>query len=213
MKYSGSSKFLNQMPKQYIIAGIGTEIGKTVCSAIITKALEADYWKPVQAGNLTDGDAYWVQKWVPGTRVFESTYALNNPLSPHSAAELDGIRIELNAFHLPETEQNLIIELAGGIMVPLNDQQTNLDLIQHLNCPLILVSKNYLGSINHTLLTYEILKSRNIPIVGIIFNGQTNHSGEAFILKHTGLPVLLRVNEEKEINPSIIAHYAQSFQL
>lgn len=200
------------MPKQYIIAGIGTEIGKTVCSAIVTKALQADYWKPVQAGNLRDGDAYWVQQWVPGTHIFASTYELQNPLSPHTAAELDGIRIELNAFHVPETAQNLVVELAGGIMVPLNDQQTNLDLIQHLGLPVILVSKNYLGSINHTLLTFEILKSRNIPMAGIIFNGQTNASGEAFIVKHTGLPVLLRVNEEKEINPSIIAHYAESFQ-
>ncbi|MEN9958550.1 MAG: Dethiobiotin synthase, partial [Bacteroidota bacterium] len=187
-------------------------IGKTVCSAIVTKALQAAYWKPVQAGNLTDGDAYWVQQWVPSTHVFESTYALTNPLSPHTAAELDGIRIELNTFHLPETQQNLVIELAGGIMVPLNDHQTNLDLIQQLGLPVILVSKNYLGSINHTLLTFEILRSRDIPMAGIIFNGPTNSSGEAFILKYTGLPVLLRVNEEKEINPSIIAHYAESFQ-
>ncbi|MHA8092288.1 dethiobiotin synthase [Aquirufa regiilacus] len=200
------------MPKQYIIAGIGTEIGKTVCSAIVTKALQADYWKPVQAGNLTDGDAYWVQQWVPGTHVLDSTYMLTNPLSPHTAAEMDGVRIVLDAFHLPDTQQNLIVELAGGIMVPLNEHQTNLDLMQHLGLPVILVSKNYLGSINHTLMTYEILKSRNIPMAGIIFNGPTNSSGEAFILKHTELPVLLRVNEEKEINPSIIAHYAESFQ-
>lgn len=199
------------MPKQFIIAGIGTEIGKTVCSAIITKALQADYWKPVQAGNLTDGDAYWVQQWVPGTQVFPSTYALNHPLSPHTAAELDGVSIEIGAFFLPETTNNLVIELAGGIMVPLNNEQTNLDLIQHLGLPVILVSKNYLGSINHTLLTYEILKSRNISMAGIIFNGPTNTSGEAFIIKHTGLPVMLRVNEESEINSSIINHYAESF--
>ncbi len=106
------------MPKQYIIAGIGTEIGKTVCSAIITKALRADYWKPIQAGNLTDGDAYWVQQWVPGTEIHASTYALQNPLSPHTAAELAGIRIDLNSFHLPKTNENLVVELAGGIMVP-----------------------------------------------------------------------------------------------
>ena len=199
------------MPKQFIIAGIGTEIGKTVCSAIVTKALHADYWKPVQAGNLTDGDAYWVQQWVPGTQVFPSTYALNHPLSPHTAAELDGVSIEIGAFFLPETVNNLVVELAGGIMVPLNNEQTNLDLIQHLGLPVILVSKNYLGSINHTLLTYEILKSRNILMAGIIFNGPTNASGEAFILKHTGLPVLLRVNEESEINSSIINQYAESF--
>jgi dethiobiotin synthetase len=199
------------MPKQFIIAGIGTEIGKTVCSAIITKALQADYWKPVQAGNLTDGDAYWVQQWVPGTQVFPSTYALNHPLSPHTAAELDGVSIEIGAFSLPETANNLVVELAGGIMVPLNNEQTNLDLIQHLGLPVILVSKNYLGSINHTLLTYEILKSRNISMAGIIFNGPTNTSGEAFILKHTGLPVMLRVNEESEINSRIINQYAESF--
>ena len=200
------------MPKQYIIAGIGTEIGKTVCSAIITKALQADYWKPIQAGNLLDGDAYWVQQWVPGTEVHASTYALQNPLSPHTAAELDGIRIDLNLFHLPKTKENLIVELAGGIMVPLNEKDTNLDLIERLGLPVILVSKNYLGSINHTLMTYEILKSRNIEIAGIVFNGQTNSSGESFILKHTGLPVLLRVNEEKEINSSVIARYADSFK-
>lgn len=199
------------MPKQFIIAGIGTEIGKTVCSAIITKALQADYWKPVQAGNLTDGDAYWVQQWVPGTQVFPSTYALNHPLSPHTAAELDGVSIEIGAFSLPETANNLVVELAGGIMVPLNNEQTNLDLIQHLGLPVILVSKNYLGSINHTLLTYEILKSRNISMAGIIFNGPTNTSGEAFIIKHTGLPVMLRVNEESEINSRIINQYAESF--
>ncbi len=200
------------MLKQYIIAGIGTEIGKTVCAAIVTKALKAAYWKPIQAGNLMDGDAYWVQQWVPETKIFPSMYALNHPLSPHTAAELDGVSIEIGAFSLPETATNLVIELAGGIMVPLNDQQTNLDLIKHLGAPVILVSKNYLGSINHTLMTYEILKSNQIPIAGIIFNGQTNSSGEAFILNHTGLPVLLRVNEEKEINSSIIAHYDESFQ-
>lgn len=199
------------MPKQFIIAGIGTEIGKTVCSAIVTKALQADYWKPVQAGNVTDGDAYWVQQWVPGTHVFPSTYALSQPLSPHTAAELDGVSIEIGAFSLPETSNNLIVELAGGIMVPLNNELTNLDLIEHLGLPVILVSKNYLGSINHTLLTYEILKSRNTTIAGIIFNGPTNPSGEAFILNHTGLPVLLRVKEESDINSHIINLYAESF--
>lgn len=200
------------MPKQYIIAGIGTEIGKTVCSAIVTKALNAVYWKPVQAGNVLDGDAYWIQQWVPGTSVFPSTYSLQNPLSPHTAAALDGIRIDLTAFQLPETQENLVIELAGGIMVPLNETDTNLDLIKQLGLPVILVSKNYLGSINHTLMTFEILQSRQIEIAGIIFNGQTNPSGESFILQHTGLPVLLRVNEEKEINSSLVAHYAESFK-
>jgi len=193
--------------KQFIVAGIGTEIGKTVVSAILTAGLKADYWKPVQAGDLDTGDAYWIRNWVPSATVHPSTYALTQPMSPHSAAEIDGITIELSAFKIP-SNHTLIVELAGGIMVPLNDQQTNLDLIKHLNLPVILVSKNYLGSLNHTLLSYELLKQHGIPMAGIVFNGPENPSGEKFILNHTGLPLILRVKTESEINEAVIASYA-----
>ena len=193
--------------KQFIVAGIGTEIGKTVVSAILTAGLKADYWKPVQAGDLDTGDAYWIRNWVPSATVHPSTYALTQPMSPHSAAEIDGITISLDSFKIP-TDQTLIVELAGGIMVPLNDQQTNLDLIKHLNLPVILVSKNYLGSINHTILSFEILKQHGIPMAGIVFNGPENPSGEKFILNHTGLPLILRVHSESEINEAVIASYA-----
>ena len=193
--------------KQFIVAGIGTEIGKTVASAILTAGLKADYWKPVQSGDIDTGDAYWIRNWVPSATVHPSTYALTQPMSPHSAAEIDGITITLENFKIP-TDKTLIVELAGGIMVPLNDHQTNLDLIKHLNLPVILVSKNYLGSINHTLLSYEILKQHGIPMAGIVFNGPENSSGEKFILNHTGLPLILRVNQESEINEAIIASYA-----
>jgi len=193
--------------KQFIVAGIGTEIGKTVVSAILTAGLKADYWKPVQAGDLDQGDAYWIRNWVPSATVHPSTYALTQPLSPHSAAEIDGITITLENFKIPN-DKTLIVELAGGIMVPLNDQQTNLDLIKHLNLPVILVSKNYLGSINHTLLSYELLKQHGVQIAGIVFNGPENPSGEKFILNHTGLPLILRVNKESEINEAVIASYS-----
>lgn len=198
--------------KQFIVAGIGTEIGKTVVSAILTAGLKADYWKPVQAGDLDTGDAYWIRNWVPSATVHPSTYALTQPMSPHSAAEIDGITIELSAFKIP-SNQTLIVELAGGIMVPLNDQQTNLDLIKHLNLPVILVSKNYLGSLNHTLLSYELLKQHGIPMAGIVFNGPENPSGEKFILNHTGLPLILRVNTESEINEAVIASYANKIHV
>jgi dethiobiotin synthetase len=198
--------------KQFIVAGIGTEIGKTVVSAILTAGLKADYWKPVQSGDLATGDAYWIRKWVPSAVVHPSTYALTQPLSPHSAAEIDGITIELKAFEIP-TDQTLIIELAGGIMVPLNDRETNLDLIQHLQLPVILVSKNYLGSINHTLLTYELLKQHRVPMAGIVFNGPENPSGEKFILNHTGLPLVLRVNTENELNEAVIASYSDKIHV
>ncbi len=198
--------------KQFIVAGIGTEIGKTVVSAILTAGLKADYWKPVQAGDLDQGDAYWIRRWVPSATVHPSTYALTQPMSPHSAAEIDGITIDLAAFKIP-TDQTLIIELAGGIMVPLNDSQTNLDLIKHLHLPVILVSKNYLGSLNHTLLSYELLKQHGIPMAGIVFNGPENPSGEKFILNHTGLPLILRVNTEEELNEAVIASYAEKIHV
>lgn len=198
--------------KQFIIAGIGTEIGKTVTSAILTAGLKADYWKPVQSGDIATGDAYWIRNWVPSATVHPSTYALTQPLSPHSAAEIDGVRIELEAFKKP-TENTLIIELAGGIMVPLNDRDTNLDLIKQLGLPVILVSKNYLGSINHTLLSYEMLKKEGVQMAGIVFNGPENPSGEKFILNHTGLPLVLRVNTENELNEAVIASYADKIHV
>ncbi|MHA8058247.1 dethiobiotin synthase [Aquirufa nivalisilvae] len=203
------------MSQTIIVAGIGTEIGKTVVSAILTKALKADYWKPIQSGDLDQGDAYWIQQWVkhPNLTIWPSTYRLSQPLSPHTAAELDGISIKLNQFQKPASSQPLVIELAGGLMVPINDQQTNIDLIQSLNAPVILVSKNYLGSINHTLLSFEMLKQRGISILGIVFNGPENPSGEKFILNYTQLPLLLRVNEEQKIDDSIIDHYAQQVHL
>lgn len=198
--------------KQFIVAGIGTEIGKTVASAILTAGLKANYWKPVQSGDIASGDAYWIHKWVPSATIHPSTYALTQPLSPHTAAEIDGITIQIEDFQIP-TDKNLIVELAGGIMVPLNDRDTNLDLITHLNLPVILVSKNYLGSINHTILSYEILKQHGIPMAGIVFNGPENSSGEKFILNHTGLPLILRVNQESEINEAVIASYANKINV
>ena len=198
--------------KQFIVAGIGTEIGKTVVSAILTAGLKANYWKPVQAGDLDTGDAYWIRNWVPSATVHPSTYALTQPMSPHSAAEIDGLTISLERFKIP-TNETLIVELAGGIMVPLNDHETNLDLIKHLNLPVILVSKNYLGSPNHTLLSYELLKQHGIPMAGIVFNGPENPSGEKFILNHTGLPLILRVNTESEINEAVLASYANKIHV
>ena len=203
------------MPNQFIIAGIGTEIGKTLISAIFRQALQADYWKPVQSGNPEEADALFVQHLteVPDGNIWDSTYVLTQPLSPHTAAEIDGVRISLDQMTLPPTQRPLIVELAGGIMVPLNENETNLELMAKLGLPVVLVSKNYLGSINHTLLTYELLKARQIPMAGIVFNGPSNPSGEKFILNHTGLKVLLRVPALSKIDPEIIQEYAQQISL
>ena len=203
------------IPKQFIIAGIGTEIGKTLISAIFRQGLRADYWKPVQSGNPEEADALFIKQMtqVSEAQIWESSYLLTQPLSPHTAAEIDGLRISLNEIKLPATARPLIVELAGGILVPLNEKDTNLDLIKQLGFPVVLVSKNYLGSINHTLLSYEILKAHQIPIAGIVFNGPANPSGEKFILNHTGLKVLLRVPELNKIDLEIIQEYAKQIEL
>ncbi len=203
------------MKHQYIIAGISTEIGKTFISSILTEALEANYWKPVQSGALDFTDTDTVKSMISNTKtVFHpEAYRLSEPMSPHAAAEIDGIEINLSNFVLPETENNLIVELAGGLMVPLNDRKTNLDLIKKMDLPVILVSQNYLGSINHTLLSVAVLKQQNIPIRGLIFNGIQNISSEEFILNYTGLECLGRVDFEEKIDKDVVKKWADVFSI
>jgi dethiobiotin synthetase len=201
------------MKHQYIIAGIGTEIGKTFVSSILTESLQADYWKPVQSGALDFTDSDTVKSLISNTKtVFHpEAYRLTEPMSPHAAAAIDGVKITLDNFVLPQTQNNLIVELAGGLMVPLNDRDTNIDLIKKLSLPVILVSRNYLGSINHTLLSAEILKMNNIEVKGLIFNGETNKYSEDFILNYTKLECLGRVNFEENIDKNVVKKYAEQF--
>jgi dethiobiotin synthetase len=198
---------------KYIIAGIGTEIGKTFISSILTESLQADYWKPIQSGALDFTDTDTVRSLISNEKtVFHpEEYRLNQPMSPHAAAAIDGVVIELSKFQLPQTDNYLIVEVAGGIMVPLNDQETNLDLIKKLNIPVILISKNYLGSINHTLLSVEVLKMNDIAIKGLIFNGEQNKYSEDFILNYTKLECLGRVDFEENIDRNVVSKWANKF--
>ncbi len=199
----------------YFVTGIGTGIGKTIISTILTEALEGDYWKPIQAGNLDDTDTDFVLNNLsnPKSKVHPEQYRLNTPASPHFAAEMDGVSIALDDFSLPETDRPLIVEGAGGLMVPLNEKDLVIDLILHLELPVILVSGIYLGSINHTLLTYDVLRNRNVYIAGIVFNGPSNPPTENIILKHTGLPVILRVDDEEELDKEMVKRYAALVKL
>lgn len=196
-----------------IIAGIGTEVGKTVVSAIIVEALQADYWKPVQSGALEDSDTETVRTLISNLRTHfhPEAYRLREPLSPHAAAEIDGVTIELEKLTLPKTDNNLVIELAGGLLVPLNNQDLTIDWVQQTGLPIVLVSRNYLGSINHTLLSVEACQSRHIPILGIVFNGPKVAASETIILRKTQLPCLGRVSQEKEFTSGLIGHYAEKF--
>ena len=198
--------------KTYFITGISTEVGKTVASAIVTEALEADYWKPVQAGELDNSDTHKVERFISNSKsVFHSnSYALKTPMSPHAAAEIDGIYINLKDISAPKTNNHLVIEGAGGLLVPLNDTDTILDLIKS-DYKVIVVSRHYLGSINHTLLTVNLLKQKGFDI-SIIFSGEVHPTTESIIKKMTNVNIIGRIDEEPYFDKNVIKEYANKFR-
>jgi dethiobiotin synthetase len=195
------------------ITGISTDVGKTIASAIITESLQADYWKPIQAGDLDHSDSHKIEAIISNkkTIIHPNSYKLNTPASPHLAAQIDGITIDINKIIEPNTNNHLVIEGAGGVFVPLNETDCVIDLIKK-DYKTIVVSRHYLGSINHTLLTIEALKNRNITIVGIVFNGEENKSSEEIILKKTGIPCIGRIVQEPYFDQNVISEYADLFR-
>ncbi len=186
---------------KYIVTGIGTDVGKTIVSAILAEKLKADYWNPVQAGNeQTDSNTVKLLISNAKTKIHPECYSLKTPASPHYAAQLENILISPDDLKIPETDNHLIIEGAGGIMVPLNNEKTFLDVFKQWNLPVILVSRHYLGSINHTLLSIDILKQVDIPIKGIIFVGEENKPTETVIENISGINILGRIDYFNELN-------------
>lgn len=198
-----------------IVAGIGTDTGKTIASAIICEALGADYWKPVQAGDLENTDSHKVAKLVSHRelKIHPEAYRLSKPMSPHAAAEIDKLLIEESKLNIPNTQKPLVVELAGGLMVPLTKDVLNIDWVEKTQLPVVLVSNYYLGSINHTLLSIELLRSRNVDVKGLIFNGEKNQSTFDVIMHRASLPCLLEIAFEKELNAEIIRKYAGKINL
>ncbi|RDC57709.1 dethiobiotin synthase [Pedobacter chinensis] len=192
---------------KYFITGIGTGIGKTLISAILTEKLKADYWKPIQSGDLEKSDSMTVSDLISNSKtiIHQESYQLTQPLSPHLSARLDGIEINLNDILIPDTENDLIIEGAGGLMVPLNERDLIVDLIKKLEVEVILISQNYLGSINHTLLSINLLNQYGIKIKGIIFNGDENRETERYIQQYAKIkklgyvPGLINVDKQEII--------------
>ncbi|WP_316803547.1 dethiobiotin synthase [Pedobacter nototheniae] len=200
---------------KYFITGIGTGIGKTLISAILTEKLKADYWKPIQSGDLESSDSLTVKSLISNTKtiIHPESYQLTQPLSPHLSAALDDVKIDLENITAPHTENNLIIEGAGGLMVPLNEDKLIVDLIKHLNVEVILVSQNYLGSINHTLLSINLLNQYGIKIRGIIFNGDENPENQRYILQYSKLKSLGYVPRLDVINQNNVANAGAYIEL
>ena len=201
------------MLMKLFITGISTDVGKTITSAIVVEALEADYWKPVQAGDLDNSDSHKVKSKISNSksRFYPNSYQLNTPASPHLAAEIDGITIDLKNIQEPKTDNHLVIEGAGGIFVPLNEEHSIIDLIQP-DYKVIVVSRHYLGSINHTLLTIEAILNRGFEVTGIIFSGSENKATESLILNKTKVKFIGRIDEEPYFDQNVIREYADLFR-
>ena len=167
------------------VTGIGTEVGKTVCSAILVQYFKADYWKPIQSGDLHFSDSMKIRDWVGGNVVIHpGKYRLKLAASPHQSAAEEGILININDFTLPETQNKLIVEGAGGLMVPLSDSEFMIGLIEKLDIPVALVVRNYLGCINHSLLSIMALNQRKINLKYLILNGDFPRDTERIICKN-----------------------------
>ena len=179
--------------KPIFITGTGTDVGKTLISAIVVEALNADYWKPVQAGFAQGTDSLFIKEMVSNSRsvIHPELYKLEMPASPHIAAPAENKKITIKEIvsNIPSTKNQLIIEGAGGLMVPLNDKEITLELIKKLKAKVIIVSKNELGSINHSLLTAAVLKKEKINVAGWIFTEEYK-SYEKEIAKWTGYPII-----------------------
>ncbi|MBG6234003.1 dethiobiotin synthetase [Pedobacter sp. CAN_A7] len=197
------------MNKPLFVTGIGTGVGKTIVSAILTEQLKADYWKPVQAGDLECSDRDRVSSLVSHQQtVFHGeTYRFKLAASPHKAAQFENTKIKLTDFTLPHTGNQLVIEGAGGLMVPLSDKFRMIELIQHFDAAAILVIRNYLGCINHALLSMEALVNRNIMVRGVIISGEMDEATKSIL--HRYFPAetyVAKIPEFKNLNKQSIQH-------
>lgn len=196
----------NITPEGYWIVGTDTEIGKTIVSALFVTGLNASYWKPIQSGIIDGTDAQTVKLItdIPDNRIIPEVYKLNQPLSPHLSARLDDTEINLDQFYMPDStllpNNKIVIEAAGGLYVPLNDGKFMIDLVQKLALPAVLVCRSALGTINHSLMSIEILRKYDVPIAGFITNGIKNTENEKAITKYGKINYLGHISRLNEIN-------------
>lgn len=202
------------MMKGFSIVGIGTDVGKTVVSAIMSEALSATYFKPIQAGDLDNSDSIKVKQWCSDkVTVAPESFKLNTPMAPHGAAELDGVKMRVSDIHFPETSDFLVVEGAGGLMVPLNEEKESLlDIYKKAHLPVVLVSRHYLGSINHTLLTIKALEAEKLNIAGLVYVGDENQVTESIIERFTGVKTIARIPIVEEINAKFIKEESEKFK-
>lgn len=208
------------MTRPIVIAGTDTDVGKTVFAAALAGALGAHYWKPVQAGfdpyeGRMEGDADRAARLgrIPAERLLPEVHRLQTPCSPHRAAEIDGVTIDPGALEIPEIHGPLVIEMAGGLMVPLTREVTFLDVIARWKAPVVLVARTALGTINHTLLSIEALRRRGVPLIGVAFMGEANEDSERTICEMGNAKRLGRIDRLDPLNAdALAAAFAAGFE-
>ncbi|MCW3465380.1 dethiobiotin synthase [Chitinophaga nivalis] len=203
------------MSERIFITGIGTGVGKTIAAACITEALQADYWKPIQSGLAEGTDTETVSSLLSGNLsvCHPEAWRLQEPASPHLAARMEGVTIDISRIitlagqYQPATRA-LVIEGAGGLLVPVNDHEFTVDLIRQLKARVIIVAQNYLGSINHALLTARVLQQERIPVAGWVFGGDW-HSNEEEVVQWSGYPKIGRIPLTNHIDKAFVKAQAQ----
>ncbi len=194
------------VPRRVFVTGTDTDIGKTLVAAWIAQHWRATYWKPVQSGTADGTDAATIQALAPKAAVIPPRWTLTTPASPHLAARLDGVEIRLHDFTLPDTQGDLVVEGAGGLLVPLNDRDTMADLIARLGLPVVVVARSGLGTINHTLLTLAELRRRALPVLGVILNGPEDRENQAAIAHFGQIPILAALPRLAEVTARTVAN-------
>ncbi len=196
------------LPARIFITGTDTGVGKTFVSAMVVAGLRADYWKPVQCGTDETTDREWVIRsaGIPTSQTHREAYLFKHPLSPHAAARLEGVTIDLEAIALPPCTPSrpLVVEGAGGIMVPLNDRHYMLDLMKHLGLPILLVASSALGTINHALLSLEQLRRHRLDVLGVVVNGPRNKSNRDAIREYGRVDILAEVEPLPQVDPTTL---------
>ncbi|HTK36500.1 MAG TPA: dethiobiotin synthase [Caulobacteraceae bacterium] len=200
-------------PPRVFVVGTDTDVGKTVVAAILVRAWNADYWKPVQTGAAEDpGDTATVARLsgLPPERLHPPAHVFAAPLSPHAAAALEGARIDLDGFAPPATARPLVAEGAGGVLVPLNESALIIDLVQRLGWPVVVVARSTLGTINHTLLTLAALRARGVTVIGVVLNGPPSPSNREAIEHHGRVPVIAEIPPADAVTPGWVEEMSLS---
>ena len=196
----------NLSKMQFIICGTDTDIGKTLISSFFVRGLNSFYWKPIQSGIESQTDSQTIEKLtqVNKEKIIDEAYVFTQPLSPHWAAEIDKKNINFKMLKLPKVNGDLIVETAGGLMVPITRKFLQIDQIKKWNLPVILVCKSSLGTLNHTLLSIEALKKRNINIIGIVVNGKKHLDNPKTIFEFSGIPIIAEFPYIQKIDSNIL---------